>query len=219
MPPEEFSKGDILVINYGLGNIGSLVNALRFLGFNYQVIENRQDFCAEANIVGCIVPGVGAFDHGMKQLIERKLDMLIKDLVQSQVQVLGICLGMQMLVDESEESARKCQGLGLIPGYVSKLNKSNGKVPHMGWTRTFAERPKSREKQKAGIEIDADFYYVHSYSVVPNQPYHTIASFNHGNERRVAAVQSGNILGVQFHPEKSQQAGLQLFLEYFGNPQ
>lgn len=165
------------------------------------------------------MPGVGAFDHGMKQLIERKLDMLIKDLVQSQVQVLGICLGMQMLVDESEESARKCQGLGLIPGYVSKLNKSNGKVPHMGWTRTFAERPKSREKQKAGIEIDADFYYVHSYSVVPNQPYHTIASFNHGNERRVAAVQSGNILGVQFHPEKSQQAGLQLFLEYFGNPQ
>ena len=142
MPPEEFSKGDILGINYGLGNIGSLVNALTFLGFDYQVIENRQDFCAAADIAGCIVPGVGAVDHGMKQLIERKLDMRIKDLVQSQVQVLGICLGMQMLVDESEESARKCQGLGLIPGYVSKLNKSNGKVPHMGWTRTFAERPK-----------------------------------------------------------------------------
>ena len=212
MPPEEFSKGDILVINYGLGNIGSLVNALTFLGFDYQVIENRQDFCAAADIAGCIVPGVGAFDHGMKQLIERKLDMLIKDLVQSQVQILGICLGMQIFLTKSYEMGEH-KGLNFIEGEVigirKQTKKNDLKVPHISWNEIFLNE-KGKDRKKINKEtLNKSYYFIHSYMASTKNNEDTIAYCKYFDVKVPAVLSHENIIGCQFHPEKSGKNGLE----------
>lgn len=205
----------ILIFNFGLGNIGSLVNALKFLETKVIVIENYKELELKANYDGVILPGVGSFDDGMKSLRDRDLDKALFEVSDTNIKILGICLGMQMLLNTSEESQNGSKGLGLFQGEVKKLSKLDAPVPHIGWTKT-----KSIEMIEKNTEFDinylnGDFYYVHSFFADITNSNEVIGNFNHGSTSRTSAILKNNIMGVQFHPEKSQQSGLKLLKNYF----
>ena len=199
----------LLVINHGQGNIGSLCNTLEFLGKKYEVCEEYNPNNKYLNYKGFILPGVGAFNAGMKSLRARSLDVLVRHLNNNNVPGMGICLGMQMLCCSSEEGGHKESGLSIIKGKVKKLNVSNGMVPSIGWRETVSEK-------KAGTPLqDGAYYYVHSYHVETDDPSTTCAHYKHGDAIITAAIKKDNLLGVQFHPEKSQSSGLDLIANFF----
>ncbi len=200
----------ITIIDSGIANIGSVVTAFRRVGAKAGVSSSPSAIAAAAALV---LPGVGAFADGMEGLRQKGLIDPIKSAVSSGIPILGICLGMQLLADVSEEFGEH-QGLGLIPGRVVRLNPagSTARVPNIGWcgvdmredTRLFADM--------GAREI---FYFVHSYHLQCTNSEHSTASMRFGTSRVTVAVAHGNIFGVQFHPEKSQDAGLRV-LRNFG---
>ncbi len=193
------------IVDYGAGNLHSVRNALDYLGAEARI-------CAEAeSLDGCdrlILPGVGAFGAAMKELAARGLTEPVRRFAQSGKPFLGVCLGMQMLFDESLEFGCT-QGLGLIPGRVVPIDAGGLPVPHMGWNAlsvrfdTAVLRP-----QDSGQYM----YFVHSFRA-DCEPRYVAADAEYG-ESIPALVASGNVLGAQFHPEKSGEAGLTL-LERF----
>lgn len=201
----------LLVIDHKHGNIGSLVNALEFVGFDYKIVEAYNgSYIKDAS--GFILPGVGSFDSGMTAIRERGLDDLVKECTKKGIKGLGICLGMQMLCDSSEESIRSTQGLKLIPGSFKLLNSTDGFVPSIGWQRTMNVKDGTRNEL-----LNGSFYYVHSYGYHHNENTFILARYGHGSEYVVGAIGHQNLLGVQFHPEKSQEDGLDLLKSYFSN--
>lgn len=195
----------IAIIDYGMGNLGSVDNALARLGCE-SVISSDPDVIMAADRV--ILPGVGAFEDAMKNLDRRGLDLCIKELVARQTPLLGICLGLQLLFDESTEHGLH-RGLGIVPGRVVRFD-IDYKVPHMGWS-DIEPKPSSRLFQ--GIPGGSYFYFVHSYYVVPEDPTVVAATCNYGL-RFACAVERGRLCATQFHPEKSGDRGMEVLKNF-----
>lgn len=194
----------IAIADAGLGNVASVANMLRRLGFDPAM-------CATADqAVGCdriIVPGVGAFDAGMVGLQAGGWVDLLRHLSPDQ-RVLGICLGMQLLSNGSDEGSMA--GLGLIPAHFRQFDSERVTVPHMGWNEIEIVRPspvlpETPEPQR--------FYFTHSYQAICEDPDDVLATADHGG-RFVAAYGRGNVYGVQFHPEKSHRFGMALLRRF-----
>ena len=200
----------IAIIDYGLGNVRAFANVYNRLNIPV-LIARRPDELEGAEKI--ILPGVGAFDQAMEFLEKSGLrDMLNKKVHQARVPVLGVCVGMQMLADSSEEGTRS--GLGWIGGEVKKFSALTGtgtfRVPHMGWNNV---KPRGRTGLMNGIDTSSLFYFLHSYYFKTKSQDHVIGVTDYYGEF-ACAVASGNIYGVQFHPEKSHGWGARL-LENF----
>ncbi len=202
----------IAIINYGMGNLGSVRRAFEDIGAEV-FVANHPSTIYEANRV--VLPGVGAFSDGVKFLNSNGwIDALRHVVIQERKPLLGICLGMQMLASVGHEGGLT-PGLGFIPGEVKRLDLLGCKlrIPHMGWNEL---RYKSRDVIFSEIPDASDFYFVHSYAFVPKNDKHLIATTPY--DCNVAAVvRNDNVFGCQFHPEKSSRAGRQLlknFMDY-----
>ena len=196
----------IAIIDYGAGNLQSVEKALRHLGCQCQITADPGELAAAQ---AAVLPGVGAFGDAMGQLRARGLEEPIRQFVSSGKPFLGICLGLQILFEESEESPG-VKGLGLLRGRVLRLPKESGlKIPHIGWNSLAVIKPGGLF---AGVEGEPYVYFVHSYYLRAEEDVVT-ATAEYGTTIH-AAVQKGNLLACQFHPEKSGQVGLSL-LENF----
>jgi len=200
---------NIVIADYGVGNIDSVWNAVAALGYRRVSLSSSPDLLNGADAI--ILPGVGAFAECAAQLKQRHLDELLAEAVLGRRRpLLGICVGMQLLASFSEEGGRH-EGLGWIPGAVRRLQLPAGlAVPHVGWNDI---RPVRREPIFASLGDAPDFYFDHSYHF-QCEAKHVLAYCEYGVEV-VAAVQREHIFGVQFHPEKSQNNGLKLFRAFF----
>jgi len=198
----------LAVIDYGAGNLRSVVHALHHLGVtDMQLVREPAELDGATQI---ILPGVGAFGAGMQQLQQQKLIDPLKAAINNGIPYLGICLGMQFLFEHSDEMGTH-QGLGLLPGHVTRFPPSIGlKVPHMGWNKIEATRPSPLIENLPG---DGYAYFVHSYYCVPADENDLLLTADYGM-RFAAGVQRDNIYGVQFHPEKSQAAGLRILANF-----
>ncbi len=198
----------ISIINYGLGNIGSIKNMFKKIGVQAEIINNPESLINAQKI---ILPGVGTFDDGMRLLKKNNwLEILNKRVLIDKTPILGICLGMQLMTKLSEEG--KEVGLGWVDGTVHKFKfeNSNIKIPHMGWNEVI---PVNDPALFFNLKEDARFYHVHSYFVSLNQIDGILAETNYGG-KFTSAFNFDNIYGVQFHPEKSHKYGKQLLLNF-----
>ncbi|MEQ8170226.1 MAG: imidazole glycerol phosphate synthase subunit HisH [Candidatus Eremiobacterota bacterium] len=203
----------ILVIDYNVGNHQSVANALNFLGYDV-IVSNKEKEIAEARAY--ILPGVGAFGEAMRHLHQLKIiEPLQEQVLVKKKPLLGICLGMQVLAEDSEEDT-SYKGLGWIEGHIVKFKiKGDLRVPHVGWNSIQILKKDPLFKR---IEENINFYFDHSYYFICDASYVTSICFY--GTHIVASVQKENIFGIQFHPEKSQNNGLKLlrgFLNYCNN--
>ena len=200
------SPPKIGIINYGMSNIASIVNMLKRCGAESEVISSPEALQCYKKI---ILPGVGAFDSGVRNLHELGFFPVLQAYVrQPEVTLLGICLGMQLLFERSAEG--KEAGLGVIEGDVRRFDfpaPAALRVPHMGWNTVEVTRP---NRLLGGGEEELRYYFVHSYFCVPRDPAVTIGTTAYG-QKFCSVVEQGNIFGAQFHPEKSHRFGLALF--------
>jgi imidazole glycerol-phosphate synthase subunit HisH len=197
----------VAVIDYGMGNRRSVEKALEHVGAQ-AAITAEHDVLRNAD--GLVLPGVGAFPQAMRNLDALGLPALISELARGGKPLLGICLGMQLLFDTSDELGGAA-GLGLIGGEVTRLEAGDGRIPHIGWNEVRFER---RSALTAGLPRDGcPFYHVHSFAARPRDPDTVIGTTEYG-ERFATIVGRANVFGVQFHPEKSSRHGL-LMLERF----
>jgi glutamine amidotransferase len=200
----------IAIIEYGLGNVRAFANVYERLKIPAFTVRDAAGLRAATKI---ILPGVGAFDHAISRLnnsgMRETLDKLV---LESRLPVIGICVGMQILAKSSEEGV--LPGLGWIDGVVKKFDpatiKSKTQLPHMGWNTI---RPKTGNPLLAGLNADSRFYFLHSYYFQCHNPDNAVAGTEYG-ARFASVVNSGNIYGVQFHPEKSHQAGIRLLKNF-----
>ncbi len=199
----------IAVVDYGLGNLGSIANMLKRVGAAASIVTSPELL---ANADAIILPGVGAFDEGMGRLRGGNwIPSLETEIFQKRKPLLGICLGMQLLMNSSEEGVS--QGLGWISGRAIRFRFPEAvslPIPHMGWSRVRPCRDKSLFQN---LDEDHGFYFVHSYHVTCQDGNDILATTDYGCEF-VSAVQRGNIMGVQFHPEKSHKHGMNLFQRF-----
>lgn len=201
----------ITIINYGLGNVGAFATIYKRLNIPHRIALHKNDLHDATKL---ILPGVGAFDHAMTLLQQSGMrESLDKMVLQEKIPVIGICVGMQMLAHSSEEG--KLSGLGWIDGDVkrfddAKLTKQQP-LPHMGWNTLHITKNNLLTKD---LGKTPRFYFLHSYYFVCNSAQDSIATAKYGNEFS-AIIQSNNIYGIQCHPEKSHQNGVQ-FLKNFG---
>lgn len=198
----------ISIIDYGMGNIGSVSNAVKLLGYDIVVPKNKNDIKNSTHI---ILPGVGSFYNGMKNLKKMKLiDILNEEVLDKKKPFLGLCLGMQILADDGEEGGYAA-GLGWISGSVKKfqIDETKFKIPHVGWNDIF---PRTNSILFQNIQTPI-FYFVHSYQFLVRDKTCISAECEYGT-KFVAAVEKDNIFGLQFHTEKSQREGLKV-LENF----
>jgi len=197
----------ITVIDYGIGNLRSVTKALEFLGCQVTLTSDPNEVMRANKLV---LPGVGAFGAGMRNLTQLGLVDAIRDAVQRGTPLLGICLGLQLLFDESEEMGRH-EGLKLVRGKVVRFPETNNiRIPHMGWN---ALKIRKSEPLFKGVPDGAMVYFVHSYFPVPDDNSVIAATTEHGVEF-VSAIAIDNIFGTQFHPEKSSKVGLQILRNF-----
>jgi imidazole glycerol-phosphate synthase subunit HisH len=197
----------IAVVDYGMGNRRSVQKALEHVGANVELTSDH-DVIRAAD--GVVVPGVGAFPLAMRNLNELGLNELLRGCADERKPLLGICLGMQLLFDRSEE-LEPSDGLGLISGIVAPLEARGLRVPHIGWNEVMFERPSPLTR---GLPANGcAFYHVHSFVARPSDERDVVATTSYG-ERFATIVARGNVFGVQFHPEKSSAHGLRM-LESF----
>lgn len=196
----------ITIVDYDMGNVGSIKNMLEHLGYDdVEISSNYERIMSSTHV---ILPGVGSFDEGMKNLESRGLDIVLKKYVnQLKRPLLGICLGMQLLGTSSEEGTK--QGLGLIDFYNVKFKLNNGlKIPHMGWNTIEVKNPLN--KLLNGIDNGYRFYFVHSYHAICNNINQVLLTTIYEIEV-VVGINEGSVYGVQFHPEKSHKFGMKIF--------
>ncbi|MES2131524.1 MAG: imidazole glycerol phosphate synthase subunit HisH [Bacteroidota bacterium] len=201
----------IVIIDYGIGNLASVLNMFKKIGVRDVIISGDKEVINKADKL--LLPGVGAFDTGMSNLENSGLvPVLNKKVLEQKVPILGICLGMQLLTKRSEEGAKA--GLGWIDGETVKFNLNPDlklKVPHMGWNYINIKR----ENKLVDMQSKNRFYFVHSYYVKCFDESQSIATSNFGNDF-TCMVNKENIYGAQFHPEKSLKFGMKV-LENFAN--
>jgi imidazole glycerol-phosphate synthase subunit HisH len=201
------TRPTIAVVDYGMGNRRSVQKALEHVGAHAEITREHERLNIAAALV---VPGVGAFPRAMANLHELGLTELIRERAQQQVPVLGICLGMQLLFESSQELGRT-DGLGLIAGEVSWLATGGLRVPHIGWNEVRFERPSPlTDALPAG---GCPFYHVHSLAARPENPADVVGSTEYG-EWFATIVQRELVFGVQFHPEKSSAHGLRMLASF-----
>ncbi len=196
----------VAIVDYGMGNVASVQKALNFLNLK-SIITSDHQALRDAEYI--ILPGVGSFLKGMENLRERGLDTLLtEEVVTNKKKFLGICLGMQLLSENGTEP-EACKGLGWIKGTVVKFEAGALRVPHMGWNNITVVN----DTFYKGVE-NSDFYFIHSYHMVPEDKQVIAATVHYGTDV-VASIQKDNIFATQFHPEKSQDAGLTLLKTFF----
>ena len=201
----------IAIIDYGVGNLGSVKNMLKKAGVEAVLAS---DVSTVENASKIILPGIGAFDHCMQQFNASGLRPLVtKKVIEDKIPLLGICVGLQMLMENSEEGSEP--GLGWIAGRTVKFKREklgDLKIPHMGWTDVKLSKPSELTK---GLDDRPRFYFVHSFYVLPDRKEDELLQANYGYDF-TAAISRDNIFAVQFHPEKSHKFGMRI-LENFSN--
>lgn len=203
----------IAVIDYDMGNLHSACKGLERAGATTQVTDRYQDLL-QADAV--VLPGVGAFDPAMQHLRARDLVEPIRDIIASGKPFLGICLGLQILLEGSEEG--QAAGLGVIKGTVRRFRPEPGlTIPHMGWNQLQLTQPDLAIWQS--LPADPWAYFVHSYYADPADPAINAATITHGSQTVTAAIGQGNLVACQFHPEKSSAAGLQILSNFVASVQ
>ena len=201
----------IALIDYGAGNLHSVDNCLRSLDLEPTLVSSPDQLEGATHL---ILPGVGSFGDCMEQLGSRGLLEPIREWVAAGKPYFGICLGYQILFDSSEESPG-VEGLGLIPGKVRRFQEQVGlKIPHMGWNAAAPVKPEQGMWQ--GMGEAPYFYFVHSYFPQPADDSVVAALTEYGADRFAAAVEQGSVVACQFHPEKSQAAGIRLISNFLG---
>lgn len=200
-------KPKVTIIDYGAGNLHSAANAFLRLGAEVEMAETAES----VDRAQCLVlPGVGAFGEGMAGLSRRGLVEPLRAYAAAGRPLLGICLGAQLLMEESEEFGRH-EGLGIVPGQVRIIPRDGVKIPHVGWCQI---RPAAEgawdETLLAETPVATWTYFVHSYQCVPADPHYLCAQAQYGAHAITAAVRRGATVGVQFHPEKSGAFGLSM---------
>ena len=196
----------IAIIDYGMGNIRSVEQALKYIGTEYIITDDKKEILRSD---GVILPGVGAFPKAMGVLEEKDLVCVLKEVGSLGKPLLGICLGMQLLFEKSEE-LQNCNGLNLLPGVIRKL-KVPYKIPHMGWNELKKEGEISLWN---GVEDGSFVYYVHSYYAdCPNEIVYGASEYG---VKVPGFVAKGNIFGAQFHPEKSGEIGMRMLKNFKG---
>jgi glutamine amidotransferase len=197
----------IVIVDYGMGNIKSISSTLKYLGVSEVLLSSDQETLKNADKI--ILPGVGSFAKAMHQIREKKLDIILKELVvHGQKPLLGICLGMQLLGKSSTEDGFTV-GLGFVDGTITKFDKANLKVPHVGFNQVITP---SVSKLYEGLPATPDFYFSHSFRMLSEANINQ-SLCNYGGEF-IVSFESGNIAGVQYHPELSQRNGLQLLTNF-----
>jgi imidazole glycerol-phosphate synthase subunit HisH len=205
----------VTIVDYGLGNLHSVANALTHLGATVDYAEDGKAIAAAERL---ILPGVGAFADGMRNLGERGQVQALRAFAVSGRPFIGICLGMQLLFDESDEFGTHA-GLGIIPGRVERIPAEGVKVPHVGWNRLQPARDGAwANSLLSGTEAGTYAYFVHSFAAKPRDPAHLLAVATYGPHRLTAAVQMGTVTGFQYHPEKSGAAGLAMLRAFLAAP-
>jgi glutamine amidotransferase len=198
----------IAVVDYDMGNLHSVCKGLEQVGA-HPLITNEPQVLAQA--AGIVLPGVGAFDPALEHLRQRDLISPLQDLATGGKPFLGICLGLQILFDASEEGQEA--GLGLIPGRVRRFPSSPGlTIPHMGWNTLNFTQPELALWR--GLPPQPQVYFVHSYYVDPEDASVQAATVNHGAHTVTAAIAVGSLMAVQFHPEKSATLGLKILANF-----
>ncbi len=206
----------ITIVDYGLGNLYSVRRAVEVSGAEDIVVSDQPIDLFDADKI--ILPGVGAFKDGMKGLRDRGLIEPLIDAARNGKPILGICLGMQLLANSSEEFGFH-QGLSLISGKVKPLIKLDTqgnilKIPYIGWSPLNNNKKFSGKDLLLAGTLAKSVYLVHSYQFIPDDPTNTMATYSFGGREIAAVVNSGNVTGVQFHPEKSGPFGLQLIKRF-----
>jgi len=199
---------NLSIIDYGAGNIFNLVKAFEEFNCRVKIIKNAKEIEKSDRLV---IPGVGSFSHGIKNLKKRKLIGGIYDYIKKDRPLLGICLGMQYLMSYSEENGLH-KGLGIIDGKVMIFNRkpNNLKIPHMGWNKLIFKKNNFLNN----ISKKSHFYFCHSFFVKPKSIKVVLAKARYGENLFCAVIRSRNIVGCQFHPERSGRIGLKI-LENF----
>ena len=201
----------IVIIDYEMGNIKNVQHALAHLGFEV-IISDKHTEIKKAS--GLILPGVGAFRDAIDVLVKKRLDLIIKEMVELGKPFLGICLGMQLLFSYSEENGLY-QGLDIIPGKVVRFPEQF-RVPHLGWNQVYYHYNQRGNNLSlfSGIKNNSYFYFIHSYYCVPDEN-DTVLTQTDYHKIFTSSVHKENVFAVQFHPEKSSSQGLNL-LKNFG---
>jgi glutamine amidotransferase len=197
----------VSLVSYGLGNLGSVVNMLKRVGTESKLVSTPDEILASDRL---LLPGIGAFDTGMRLLGDEsgRIDA-ITAFAATGKPLLGICLGMQLLLDGSQEGVEP--GLGLIPGTSTRFAEQPGlRVPHMGWNIV---RPTHDDPLVDGLEQDSRFYFVHSYKAMPLRDADVLGTTVYG-EPFASMVRSGNVMGAQYHPEKSHAFGMRVLSNF-----
>ena len=192
---------DLAIVDYGAGNLRSVAKALERLGFP-AVVTHEPDVVLNAH--GVILPGVGSSGAAMTALEERGLVEPLRQVATRGTPLFGVCLGMQLFMDSSEEDPRPC--LGVVPGRAKKLSSSL-KVPHMGWNQVAVREGHPLFR---GVPSDSNFYFVHSYYAVPDDPSLVLGTTDY-DVTFCSVLAAGNLVAAQFHPEKSGTMGLKLY--------
>jgi glutamine amidotransferase len=195
----------IAIIDYNVGNLHNLKNALDFQGLPNAFVRRPEDLGGFDHM---ILPGVGAFKPAMDHLRQAELEAAVKERVTAGVPFLGVCVGMQLLFDWSEEDGQH-EGLGLVKGHVARFTCSL-KIPQIGWNQVAFQR---EDPLLEGLPDRSYFYFVHSYHAVLDDANHALGLTEYG-DAFPAIVSRANVWGVQFHPEKSQNAGLRLLKNF-----
>ena len=197
----------IVIIDYGMGNLRSVQKALESVGHAAEITSDPDRVRHASKVV---LPGVGAFADAVAELRRTGLGEAFRDAVAQGKPCLGVCLGLQLLFDVSEEDGRH-EGLGLLPGRVVRFESSPGlKIPHMGWNSLRVLRP---SPLLAGLGPDPSVYFVHSYYARPDHPDDVVAESDHPHPF-AAIVERDNLMACQFHPEKSQRVGLAMYANF-----
>ena len=199
----------IVIVDYEIGNVKSIINALKSKNQNYKLSRNSDEIM---NADGIILPGVGAFSHAMNNLKKFGLIKIIKNYVSTGKPLLGICLGMQILLEQSEEFGIN-KGLGLVEGTVIKLPVKNDmsiKLPHISWNKILKDKISWNKTILDGIKENSEVYFVHTYVAVPKHKNQILSITNYFDVDFCSSIKKNNVYGCQFHPEKSSTVGLQI---------
>ncbi len=202
------AAASIAVLDYGMGNIRSVVRAAQAAGATVKTIAGATDF-DPGEFDGVVLPGQGHFGRCMDNLTETGLDRVVREWVERARPLLGICVGMQVLVDGSDEGG--VDGLGIIRGRVKRVGGSGLRVPHMGWdVQTFP----GASGLFRGVSTDTRYYYCHSYGIAPGSNPGSVETTCFYGVEFVAALEHSNVWATQFHPEKSSTAGIALWARF-----
>lgn len=201
-------KLNIGIVDLGINNLFSINNAIKYLGYTPEVSSEKKKLEKSECL---ILPGVGSFGHAISTLKKNRLDLMIKDYAESGKTLIGICLGFQLLFDESKEFG-SFKGLSIFNGKVKKLDnlKKNVTIPNVGWRKTFIYKNNT-------FRYLNNFYYIHSFFVDPDNKKEILMESEFENKSFCSAVKKKNIYGCQFHPEKSGEAGINLLDKFIKN--